>query len=93
MYNVRYVTRCSRTPHPVYGRWYVEVVAIVDIDVEEELFASYGQQYWERVFRYFKFHDPNILMGDRYTQIFREIYKMREKKLRQICKILTYICI
>ena len=80
MYNVRYVTRCSRTPHPIYSRWYVEVVAIVDIHIGEELFASYGQQYWERVFRYFKFHDPNILMGDRYTQIMREIYKLRKKK-------------
>ena len=55
---------------PTIGKFYVQVKTTRDIKANEELFASYGVEYWRR---FQKFYDPNILMGNDYNKIFKQL--------------------
>ena len=70
VYNVRWIPRCSKDPHPVYGTYTAEIVATCDIRKDEELFMSYGAAYWSR-FKNYKTLDPDIPTGTQYKQCMR----------------------
>ena len=55
VFQTEYSTNCyfheetSEKKHDVTGKWYVNVIAIGDINIHTELFCSYGKNYWNRI--------------------------------------------
>ena len=66
--NIAFRLHMGRKPHPVYQQWYVEMYALDDIPMGDELFVRYGREYWEGFIHYHSFHDPNILTGSKYEK-------------------------
>lgn len=66
IFKTEYYTNCyfderiSQEKHEVIGKWYVNVIAIGDIESRTELFSSYGKKYWDRMELYGR-NDPHFL--------------------------------
>ena len=82
LYNVKYGGRVKDDVHPVYGKYYCEVIAIDEIKKGEELFADYGEQYWTRYCTYYKCHDPAIFVDKDYKEVMKKVFA--ERRTRQV---------
>ena len=69
--NVGYATSIQGEQHEIVRKWFVNVKAIEDIPKGTELFADYGDAYWENFASYGKFTDPKILTDAQYKERMR----------------------